>query len=64
MVLEKNQVGSCFASFVGGALRSPLGVSFNMVVLSSLLQGQPGSPGLKGESGDLGPQVTALISDS
>lgn len=30
---------------------------------SSLSQGQPGSPGLKGESGDLGPQVKTLTSD-
>lgn len=31
--------------------------SFTIATLPPLSQGQPGSPGLKGESGDLGPQV-------
>lgn len=48
---------SCFfGGETGWGLRSLLVVSFS-------LQGQPGSPGLKGESGDLGPQVTTPMSD-
>lgn len=45
----------------GRALESLLGMSFSLVTFSLLSQGQPGSPGLKGESGDLGPQVRAPL---